>query len=108
MVFGRVDRDTGGLHSSSILVYVAANWWQRNAGSPWRAAIERGLLPVAVGLIFAGALAVARAAHTELIGFATKGVATVVLYFTRSSPYILIAVVAVLYAGLQMAGLPYT
>jgi chromate transporter len=93
---------------SSVLVYIATNWWQRNAGSPWRAAIERGLLPVAVGLIFAGALAVARAAHTELIGFATIGIATAVLYFTRSSPYVLIALVAVLYAGLQMAGLPYT
>src|SRR3984957_1729058 len=40
---------------SSILMYAGTAWWQRNEQSPVRKAIEQGLAPVAVGLIFAGA-----------------------------------------------------
>ena len=56
-----VDGFTGALAAvlamyipSSIVVYAAASWWQRSEASPLRIAIERGLAPVAIGLIFAG------------------------------------------------------
>jgi chromate transporter len=89
---------------SSILVYYATGWWQRNEGTVWRTSIERGLSPVAVGLIFAGALAVARSAHAGWIGYATVAFATAVLYFTKRSPYHIIAVVGVVFAALQYGG----
>lgn len=90
---------------SSLLAYAGANWWQRNEGTVWRTAIERGLSPVAVGLMFAGALAVARSAHTDIIGYVTIAIATGVLYFTKRSPYFLILFVGVAFVIFQYYGL---
>jgi chromate transporter len=93
---------------SSIVVYSATSWWHRNEKSPWRAAIQKGLGPVAVGLIFAGILAVLRAAHIvepgniNYLGLATTLTAGVVLYYTKISSYYLIGSVAILYACLPL------
>jgi chromate transporter len=52
---------TVGLYlPSSLLVYAAARLWDRWRGSVWHAAIERGLAPIAAGLILAGGIAVLR------------------------------------------------
>jgi chromate transporter len=95
---------------SSIVVYAASDLWHKHADSPWRLAIERGLAPVALGLIFAGIVAVLRAAHildantVDLLGLATVLGSAALLYFTKISPYLLISLVAVLYGSLQYAG----
>jgi len=93
---------------SSIVAYGATSWWHKNEQSPWRVAVEQGLGPVAVGLIFAGMLAVLRAAHIvepgnlNYLGLATVLAAGFLLYVTRITPYILIGIVAILYASLQL------
>jgi chromate transporter len=96
---------------SSIVVYGATSWWHRREGSPRRIAIERGLGPVALGLIFAGVVAVLEAAHiveaswthprVDPLALATMFVCAGVLYFTKFSPYLLIVIVALVYATLQ-------
>jgi chromate transporter len=92
---------------SSIVVYGATSWWHKNEKSPWRVAIEKGLGPIAVGLVFAGILAVLRAAHIvepgniNYLGLATFLFTGVLLYFTSITPYFLIAGVAIFYASLQ-------
>jgi chromate transporter len=45
---------------SSLLVYAVARAWGRWRGSVWHTAIERGLAPIAAGLILAGGIAVLR------------------------------------------------
>ena len=45
---------------SSLLVYGAARLWNRWRGSVWHSAIERGLAPIAAGLILSGGIAVLR------------------------------------------------
>jgi chromate transporter len=45
---------------SSLLVYAAARLWGRWRGSVWHSAVERGLGPIAAGLILAGGIAVLR------------------------------------------------
>jgi chromate transporter len=45
---------------SSLLVYGAARLWGRWRGSVWHTAIERGLAPIAAGLILAGGIALLR------------------------------------------------
>lgn len=45
---------------SSLLVYGLARLWGRWRGSVWHSAVERGLSPIAAGLILAGGLAVLR------------------------------------------------
>ncbi len=86
---------------SSVVVYAAASWWQRNEGSLVRRAIERGLAPVAVGLIFAGAVTVLRAAHADALALATTAVATAALYFTKVNSYTLVGLVALFYLAVQ-------
>lgn len=85
---------------SSLVMYFSASWWHRNAGSSWRIAIERGLTPVAVGLVFAGALAVMRAMHMNPVGLAVAAVCALLIYFTKISAYVMFAGVIALYGGL--------
>jgi chromate transporter len=87
---------------SSLIVYAAARWWNRRAGSPWREALERGLAPVAVGLIFAGAYSVTRAAQLHWWGLATLAAALGLLLTTRLSPYTLMAAAAALFVLVQL------
>ena len=86
---------------SSVVVFFAAGWWQRNEASPIRSAIERGLAPIAVGLIFAGPVTVLRATHAGALGLATVVVATGLLYFTKVGAYTLMGSVALIYLGIH-------
>ena len=85
---------------SSLVMYFSASWWHRNAGSPWRVAIERGLTPIAVGLVFAGALAVMRAMHMNPLGLAVAAACAALVYFTKISAYALFGGVLALYGTL--------
>ena len=89
---------------SSILVYGAASWWQRSAASPLRIAIERGLAPVAIGLIFAGLVVLVQAARMDLLQFATLAVCAAILYLTKFSAYRLLFIVAAVYGAIVYAG----
>lgn len=88
---------------SSLLVYALGSWWLRHRGSTWTIAVERGLAPVAVGLIFAGALAVMQAAHVDALRLGTVLVAALVLYFSKLGPYPLLGAVAAVYLALYLA-----
>jgi chromate transporter len=89
---------------SSILVYVASSWWQRSAASPLRMAIEHGLQPVAVGLIFAGLVVLVQAAKMDYLQLATLAICTAILYFTKFSSYRLLFIVAATYGAIAYAG----
>jgi chromate transporter len=88
---------------SSLVVYALGTWWIRHRGSTWTNAIERGLAPVAVGLIFAGALAVIQASSVDALRLGTVAVAAAVLYFTKLGPYPLLGAVAGIYLLLYVA-----
>ena len=91
--------DRGG---GSIVVYAAVRWWHKSKESPWRGILERGLSPIAVGLVFAGALAVLEAAHVAWYQVATTLIAAALLIWTRVGPYSLMAAAAVLYGGVTL------
>jgi chromate transporter len=86
---------------SSFVVYGAVRWWHASKESPWRGALERGLMPVAVGLVFAGALAVLEAAHVDGLQIFTTVVVTGLLVSTRLSIYLIMAVTALAFGLLQ-------
>jgi chromate transporter len=90
---------------SSLMFTVATSLWHRNEQSRWRVAVERGLAPIAVGLIFAGALTILQALHMGPVGWGTTLAAMAVLYYTRANPYAVIAAVLVLYLALFFLGL---
>ena len=79
---------------SSIVMYAVSSWWLRNEKSAFRKAIEQGLAPVAVGLVFAGAVIVLSAAHAGLLALATTAVVCVVQSTTKISTYGIVGAVA--------------
>ena len=84
-----------------LLAYGVARTWDRFKEAPWRMAVQRGLVPVSLGLIGASAFVLARAAdhnvYAALITAATAGVA----FFTRINPLWVFAAGAVIgFAGL--------
>jgi chromate transporter len=79
-------------------------WWRRRGDSPARKVIERGLAPLAVGLIFAGVLTLLQADGVGWLEVATLAACAVAL-LRGASPYLVMLVVALLYAALQQAGL---
>lgn len=90
---------------SSILVYGASSWWQRHPVSPLKLAVEQGLAPVAVGLIFAGALAVLRASHAGAAEIVTALGTGAILYRTKISSYLLVLIVAAIFFLMFALGL---
>jgi chromate transporter len=79
---------------SSIVMYAGSSWWLRNEKSAIRKAIEQGLAPVAVGLVFAGAVIVLSAAHAGLLALATTAVVCAVQSTTKISTYGIVGAVA--------------
>ncbi len=90
---------------SSIILYFTANWWQNHPDSRLKRSFERALGPVAVGLLFAGALAIIRSMPMNPITWINLAVCTAVLYFTKFSPYMLVGIVAVTFLTLSLTGL---
>ncbi|CAB3777433.1 chromate transporter [Paraburkholderia fynbosensis] len=84
--------------SSTVFVTVTL-FWHKSEGTRWRRAIERGLAPVAVGLIFAGAVAVMQSMHATALAWATTATAAGVIYFTKLNPYILMSAVALVFVA---------
>lgn len=81
---------------SSVLTYWSSHLWQRYKHARWRIAAQNGLVPVALGLVAAGAYIIARTADKNLAAVAITLVTAVTLYFTRLHPLILLAAGAAL------------
>ncbi len=88
---------------SSLLLLVVGQWWRRGGGDPTlRRAMERGLAPVAVGLIFAGVFTLARVDGSGWLGIATIAVCTAAL-LRGASPYLVMLAAAAVHAALGAA-----
>ena len=83
------------LAPSSLLAFLAGRGLARRADAAWVKAAKAGLAPVAIGLIAASGVVMARAADSSpgLVG-ATAAAAAVVM-FTRANPLIALAAAAV-------------
>jgi chromate transporter len=89
---------------SSLVLLAVGGWWRRRGDGPARRLIERGLAPVAVGLIFAGVLTLMRAEGVGPLEWATLLACTAWLA-RGGSPYVAMAAAAAAYAGLLRLGL---
>lgn len=76
---------------AGALVFVFARLWGKVSGSPWRVAFEHGLAPIAVGLIAASGVIVARAADHSLAQYVLTALATLVFSATKVSPIFVVA-----------------
>jgi chromate transporter len=83
---------------SSLLVYGAARLWGRWRGSIWHAAVERGLAPIAAGLILSGGIAVLRVSPGGAAVWMAAVAATVLLLrWPRLHPLVLFAAGGILF-----------
>lgn len=89
---------------SSVLLYGLARLWVRYRGRPWQDAVERGLAPVAAGLILAAALTIAEAAQGGWLAWAVALASTAILASTRVSPFLLLGAGAAVFLGARVLG----
>ncbi|HJU17660.1 MAG TPA: chromate transporter [Stellaceae bacterium] len=76
----------------SLLVYAVGRLWGRWRGSAWHAAVERGLAPIAAGLVLAGGIAVLRVTPGGLGTWAAAAAAAALLMrWPRLNPLVLFA-----------------
>jgi chromate transporter len=71
---------------SSVLTFAVAHVWDRFRDAPLRAAIQRGLAPVTVGLVLASGYVLARTADHSLAAFAVTGATAALALTTRVHP----------------------
>lgn len=95
--WGAVAATLGMFLPSSLLMYAVGAWWHRREDSAIRRAIERGLAPIAVGLVFAGAITILRAAHAGALVLATAAVVCLLQSTTRISTHATVGAVASIY-----------
>jgi chromate transporter len=76
---------------SCLLVYIAARVWHRYREARWRLTVERGLAPLAVGLVFASALALTRGTEHAAVPLLLTAAASVVLALTELHPLAVLA-----------------
>jgi chromate transporter len=83
---------------SSLLVFGVARVWGRWRGSRWHGAVERGLAPIAAGLMLAGGLAVLQAAGGASMWVAAAVATGVLLRWPGLNPLILFGAFGALFA----------
>lgn len=76
---------------SCLAIHFVARSWHRAARAPWRAVVERGLAPVAVGLTFAAGLALMRTTEHGLLPWGITLASTGLFAFTKINPILLLA-----------------
>ncbi len=81
----------------SLLIYALARVWARYRHATCVRAIEAGLVPVAAGMILASSCTVLRAAEGGAWAWGVAAASTLVLVYTRVSPFLMLAVGAAVF-----------
>ena len=81
---------------TSVLTFAVAHVWDRFRDAPLRAAIQRGLAPVTVGLVLASGYVLASTADHSLAAFAVTGATAALALTTRVHPLWFLAAAGVL------------
>jgi chromate transporter len=78
-----------------ILTFFANRLWQRYSGSAWRAAIQRGMAPIAIGLMLSGTYTVGalsiRKTPAPMLGALIALLTLAILSWRRVNPVLLIS-----------------
>ncbi len=73
------------------LMFLASMAWERFRAASWRSAVEQGLAPVSMGLLFAAGVIIVRAADHGWSALLVTAVTTIVLVVTRVNPLLVMA-----------------
>ena len=80
-----------------ILTLFANRLWLRFSDSPWRHAVQRGMAPIAIGLMLSGTYAIARLSIHNAMSFAIAAATLGVLMWRRVNPLLLISAAGLAY-----------
>ncbi|WP_256124462.1 chromate transporter, partial [Endobacter medicaginis] len=75
---------------SSILTGLALHLWERQRHRPWRASVQRGLVPLTTGMVMASAAIIATGAATTVTLCAISAAATVAALTGRLHPLVIL------------------
>ena len=91
---------------SCVVCFFVARAWNRYRGTAWHTAIEKGLRPVAGGLVLAAVVVLLRLAETGPMGWAVVAASAAALtWWPKLHPVILLIGGAVIFLGAQAMGL---
>jgi chromate transporter len=82
-IWGALVATAGMCVPSCMLTYGVTRVWERYRHTTWRRAVEAGLAPVTVGLVFASAYVLTRAADQNWRMFAVTSIAAGLAAFSR-------------------------
>lgn len=90
---------------ASILCYFIARLYDKYKGHDWHTAVEAGLAPVAVGLIFSGAVAVLNLSGGRPLTWIIALAAGAVMSFrSKLHPFIILFAGAAVFVAMEFAG----
>lgn len=76
---------------ASVLSWYVSAAWDRFKDAPWRAAIQRALLPVMVGLVLSGGYVLGTPRGLDWQSALIAGASATMLYYSRMNPLWLLA-----------------
>lgn len=80
-----------------VLTLFANRMWLRFSDSPWRLSIQRGMAPIAIGLMLAGTYSIGRLSIHNWLSLGITAATLSVLMWRRVNPLILISVAGIFY-----------
>lgn len=90
---------------SSLLLYVVAKLWSRWQGSAWHRAVERGMAPIAAGLLLSAGIAVLRASPGGPPVWVAAGIAAAIfLWRPRLHPVPVFVVGGIIFGLIDLLG----
>lgn len=95
-VLGAAVATVAMLAPSCALMLGACRAWDQLRDTKWRTAFEHGVAPVAVGLVFASAMTILRAADHGIAGYVLTAVTTGLFAATKWNPVLVMAGAAAL------------
>jgi len=75
---------------TALLAFSVGRLWEHLANHPWRRSVEKGLAPVAIGLLVAGCLSIAEGVITEATAVVIAFIVFVILVRTKVNPALLV------------------
>ncbi|MEO8205155.1 MAG: chromate transporter [Chthoniobacterales bacterium] len=86
---------------AALLMYVVTRFWQSASEATWHHAVELGLAPIAIGLVFASGYVVSKAADHSWRAYILTAIATVIFWKTKINPLVVMGIAALIgYFGL--------
>ena len=95
-VWGALAAQLAMMIPAAVLMLVISRLWVSTAGSRWHLALEHGLAPIAVGLIFASGWTIAQGASLSIAGYALAAAASILFWKTALNPIPIMVLAGVL------------